>query len=167
MLVALLAARHQRPGAIVAGVAVAALAGSALAAFGGTLIAGLVTLQALTLLVAVALLFAGVAGLIPQKPPKAGLAWGRSAFAGAAVGFFIVEIGDRSQFITAALAARYDSFFLATLGATAGLVAASVPAVLLGPRLAEAVPLRVTRLVVAGLFLLSGLIVAVGALRLT
>src|SRR3546814_4106095 len=54
--------------------------------------------------------------------------------------------GDKTQFITAALAARYDSFALTALGAAAGVTAVSIPAALLGDRLQAAVPLRAIRI---------------------
>ena len=166
LIVAALAARYARPAPILAGVALAALAGSLIAAFGGTLLADLVTVRALTLLVAVALLFAGIAGLIAERAPGAALRWDTGPFVAAFAGFFVVELGDRSQFVTAALAARFDSLALTALGATAGLIATSIPAVLLGDRLATAVPLRGIKTGIACLFLLAGLFTGVVALRL-
>lgn len=165
-LVMALAARFGRPGQILAGVALAALAGSVIAAVAGSLLAGLITIRALTLLVAVALLFAGIAGLIGERAPERALKWTQAPFLAAAIGFFFVEFGDRSQFLTFALAARYDSALLAALGATAGLIAASVPAALLGDQLAKTVPMRGIKTAVACLFVIAGIIVAIQALRL-
>jgi putative Ca2+/H+ antiporter (TMEM165/GDT1 family) len=167
LLVMALAARYGRPGAILAGVAVAALANSLIAAAGGILIHDMITLRAIALLVALALLFAGVGSLISLRPKVSVTGWKTPAFVTAAGGFFIAEFGDKTQFVTGALAAQYASLPLAALGATAGIVVASAPAAVIGPRLGEALPLTAIRIVAACLFLLAGFIVAINALRLT
>ena len=55
------------------------------------------------------------------------------------------EMGDRTQFLTFALAGRFDSAPLAAAGATAGILAACVPAAMLGERLQAVVPVRAIR----------------------
>ncbi|MDB5698911.1 MAG: hypothetical protein JWN69_1715 [Alphaproteobacteria bacterium] len=167
LLVVALALRYGRPASILAGVALAALANSLIAAAGGILIHDMITLRAVSLLVALGLLFAGGSGLISLRPRVSVTGWRTPAFVTAAGSFFVAEFGDRTQFLTGALAAQYDSLALAALGATAGIVAANAPAALLGPRLGELLPLTAIRIVVACLFLLVGFIVAVNALRLT
>jgi putative Ca2+/H+ antiporter (TMEM165/GDT1 family) len=77
------------------------------------------------------------------------------------------ELGDRTQFLTFALAGRFDSVPFAAAGATAGALAACLPALILGERLEKATPLRAIRYAGAVLFLLTGFIVAVQALQLT
>ena len=52
------------------GIAAAALANGLLSAYFGTLVAGYVNFRALTLLIALALLFAGFGMMLPVKPPK-------------------------------------------------------------------------------------------------
>jgi putative Ca2+/H+ antiporter (TMEM165/GDT1 family) len=79
---------------------------------------------------------------------------------------FVLEFGDKTQFLTFTLAARADSLWLAAMGATAGILAAAAPAVLLGDRLGEVLPLRQIRLGASLLFLIVGVIAAAGALRL-
>jgi hypothetical protein len=106
--------------------AVAALANNALAAAGGVLINGMITLRAISLLVAIALIFAGVAGFIRQKDEAdMGSTWKTGPFVTTAACFFLLEFGDKTQFLTAALAAQYDAFALAAAGATAGVVIAN------------------------------------------
>jgi putative Ca2+/H+ antiporter (TMEM165/GDT1 family) len=166
LLLVALAARYGQPGRLLIGVAVAAFAASLLASFGGTLINGTVTLRALSLLVAVALLFAGVAAFIRAKTPDYAATLQGGAVAAAAVGFFLAEFGDRTQFVTFAIAARYDSMLLPAIGATLGIVAASVPAAVLGPELGKLLPVRAIRFAGGGLFLLFGLVVGLNALRL-
>ena len=111
------------------------------------------------------LLFGGVGGLIPRRAPAIG-----SARWPVPVAAFILclagEVGDRTQFLTFALAGRFDSAPLAAAGVTLGIVAAAVPAALLGDQLKSAAPNRAIRYSVAALFLIAGFIVAVKALRL-
>lgn len=166
LLVIALAARFKRPGPILGGVGIAALGGSALAAAGGWLLADLVQFRALGLLTALAFLFAGAGGLFPAKPPPVASDWKTGALVTTAAAFALVELGDKTQFITVALAGRTGAPLLAALGATLGIVAASVPAAVLGPRLARLVPVARIRIGVALSLLLVGLWMAASALRL-
>ena len=167
LLVVALAARYRAPWAILLGIAVAALANALLAGAAGTLVSHLITLRALSLLIGVALVFAGVAGLIPQIDESGmGATWRTGAFVTSATCFFLLEFADKTQFLTFAFAAQYDSMGLAAAGAASGVIAASVPAILLAERLPQRVPLAKLRLGVAIFFLLAGFIVAVNALRL-
>lgn len=166
LLTAALAVRYRRPAPILAGVAVVALANALIAAVGGVVLHDLITLRAIALLVALALLFAGVAGLIRQQRPAMGSTWKLGAFLTAASSFFLAEFGDKTQFITGALAAHYDSLALTVAGATAGVIAANAPAALLGDRFAALMPLAALRRTIACLFLLAAFLVAINALRL-
>jgi putative Ca2+/H+ antiporter (TMEM165/GDT1 family) len=169
LLVIALAARYGRPGQVLAGVAVAAPANALIAAFGGTLVNGIITLRAISLLVAVALLYPGVAGLIPQNTKSdtaMGSTWRTGAFLTTAVCFFLLEFGDKTQFVAFAIAAQFDSLALAAGGAALGVLAANVPAALLGNRAGDVLRLALVRRIAAILFLIAGVIIAVSALRL-
>lgn len=165
LIVALLAARSGRPGLVLAGLFVAAALSAALAAFAGALIGATITIRAMSLMVALALLFAGVAGLFRRGAPSIGSA--RTPVLVAALLLCLAaEMGDRTQFITFAVAGRFDSPALAACGATAAILAVALPAALLGDKLMAVIPLRKIRIAGAILFLLTGFIVAVHALRL-
>ena len=166
LLVVALAVRYRRPLPILAGVAVAASANSLLAAFGGNLVHGHVTLRALSLLVGLAFAFAGVEGLFRPKAKPMAQNWRTGPFVTTAACFFLVEFGDRTQFVTAAISARFDAFALAGCGAAAGILVASAPAALLGDRLAGTLPVRSIRIGAAALFLVTAFFVAINALRL-
>jgi len=166
LLAIALSARYRRPLPILLGIALAAIANSLIGAYAGSLIHDRVPLRALTLLSGLALLFAGAEGLFPAKLKPMGEGWRTGPFVTTAACFFLLEFGDRTQFVTAAIAARFNAFALAGAGAAAGIIIASVPAVLLGPLLAKKVPLRAIRIGAAILFLVSAFIVAINALRL-
>lgn len=165
LLAAMLAATTRRPLAVLAGLLLAALASNIVAALAGVWIADTITIRAMTLMVALALLFAGASGMVRRKPPVRA-APRRLLLFSAFILCLAAELGDRTQFLTFALAGRFDSAPLAAAGATAGIVAAAIPAALLGDRFAAIVPVRAIRYTGAALFLVTGFIVAVKALQL-
>ena len=97
-----------------------------------------------------------------EKPPRYG------AFLTTAIAFFIVEIGDKTQVATIALGARFDNVLAVTLGTTLGMMLANVPAVFLGHKLVDRVPMRTVHVVAAlaflgvGLWLLAATWLAIG-----
>jgi putative Ca2+/H+ antiporter (TMEM165/GDT1 family) len=78
------------------------------------------------------------------------------AFGATLVAFFLVEMGDRTQVATVALAARYASVAAVVAGTTLGMLLANVPAVVLGERLLRRVPLKAVRLSSAAIFAVLG-----------
>lgn len=165
LLVIALVARYGRPGAIAVGVATGALANAAISATAGALIHDMILLRAVSLLLALALLYAGIAGLVRVRTPDLP-GWKLPLAPATAIAFFLAEFGDRTQFLTFALSAQYDAPAFAAAGATAGIVAASLPALALGGRTEKHLPLRAIRIGSAACFLIIGSIVAINALRL-
>lgn len=166
LLVIALAAHYRRPGTILIALLAAALANSLIAALGGTLVHDMITLRAISLLLAVALLYAGIIGLMTPRHIDVPH-WKAPVFLVAAISLFAAEFGDKTQFLTFALAAKFDSLSLAALGATGGVVAANIPAVILGERLGKMMPLKAIRITAAAIFILLGFILAMSSLRLT
>lgn len=164
LIVAMLAAGTRKPLQVLAGLLLAALASNVVAALAGVFIAGTITIRAMTLMTALALLFAAGSVLIPRRRPVPIPA--RVPVLSALILCLAAEMGDRTQFLAFALAGRFDSAPLAAAGATAGILAACVPAAMLGERLQAVVPVRAIRWGVAALFLAVGFIVAMMALRL-
>lgn len=78
-------------------------------------------------------------------------------FVTAFVAFFLAEMGDKTQFATIALAARFDQLLPVILGTTAGMMLANVPAVWMGAKLAQKIPMNAVRLVAASLFIVVGI----------
>lgn len=165
LVTAMLTGTTQRPLLVFAGLFVALAVSNTIAAIAGIYVGHLINPRAATLLTALALLFAGGSGLIRRRPPKPATA--KLPLLTAFILCLAAEMGDRTQFLTFALAGRYDSAPFAAAGATAGALAACLPALLLGEELQTATPFRVLRYVGAALFLIAGFIVAVQALRLT
>ncbi len=157
--------RTQRPLLVFAGLFLALAASNIIAAIAGIYIGQTINVRAQTLLLALALLFAGASGLIRRGPPKPATV--KMPLLATFILCLATELGDRTQFLTFALAGRFDSGPLAAAGATAGALAACLPALFLGERLQTATPMRAIRYAGAALFLLAGFIVAVQALQLT
>ncbi len=77
------------------------------------------------------------------------------------IAFFLVEMGDKTQLATVALAARYDALVAVVLGTTLGMMIANVPAVWIGAALAERLNMKWMRRIAAALFVLLGVLVLV------
>jgi putative Ca2+/H+ antiporter (TMEM165/GDT1 family) len=80
------------------------------------------------------------------------------AFVTAFVAFFLAEMGDKTQFATVALAARFDALAQVIVGTTLGMMFANVPAVWIGDRLAQQIPMKAVRILAATLFILVGML---------
>ena len=75
------------------------------------------------------------------------------------VAFFMAEMGDKTQIATVALAARYTGQIVAVvLGTTFGMMLANVPAVFLGEKIAQKVPMRLVHGVAAAIFAVLGVL---------
>ena len=79
------------------------------------------------------------------------------AFVATLVSFFLVEIGDKTQLATVALAARFNALVLVTAGTTFGMLLANTPVVLFGDAIARRLPIKIVRAVAALLFRALGL----------
>ena len=156
LLAFVLAAKLKRKGAIVLGILVATLANHFLAGWIGTWLATLVTPATLRWIVALAFFAFGLWALVPDKLEAEREYSGRSVFVTTLVAFFFVEMGDKTQLATVALAARFDSLPAVVAGTTLGMMIANVPAVWLGEVLAQRVNMKVMRWIAAALFIALG-----------
>jgi len=163
-LAARLGDRFDRHWTSVAGLVIALVGINAIAAAGATLIAPMLTPNASALLLALALISAGGAALFAPKPPAETFRGG--AFIASLAALLALGIGDRTQFITFALAVRTPIPALAAIGSTLGGLVILVPAMLAGERAYRGLPNRAIRLPIAALLLIVGAIVGLGALRL-
>ena len=159
LLAVMLASRYQKPVPILLGILAATLANHALAALAGFFLSSL--LSATWFKYAIAVSFVAMAGwaLIPDKAddddkPRPA-PWG--VFAATAVSFFIVEMGDKTQIATAALAARFHNVALVAAGTTTGMMLANIPAVLFGGAVTRILPIRTLQIAAAVLYLALGL----------
>ena len=159
LLAIVLAARLRAPWQIIAGILAATIANHALAALVGREVAGL--LEAPWFRIAVALGFIAMAAwtLVPDTFDEGDGAVRQrgGAFLTTLVAFFFVEMGDKTQIATIALAAHYRAVLIVAAGTTLGMMIANVPAVFLGEALVKRVSLKATRIAAAALFFILGL----------
>jgi putative Ca2+/H+ antiporter (TMEM165/GDT1 family) len=157
LLAIVLATRFRRPSPIIAGIFVATIANHFLAALVGDQAAHFLTGEWFRYLVAASFIVMAGWTLVPDKledeepkPSRFG------AFLTTVPAFFLVEMGDKTQVATIALAARFHTVVPVMAGTTVGMLIANVPAVLLGHEVIKRVPLKTVRLVAALLFLAIG-----------
>ncbi|GAA0336666.1 hypothetical protein GCM10009087_53910 [Sphingomonas oligophenolica] len=165
-LTAILSTRFARPGAVIAGTAIALAAINAIGAIGGAIIGPRITPNAQSLLLALALLSAGGSALFPIKPPDRLSGWRIGALLTSLSGVAILGLGDRTQFLTAALAARSPAPALAAVGATLGALVVNIAAILAGEGARKRLPLAAVRITIGILFLITGALFGLSALRL-
>jgi putative Ca2+/H+ antiporter (TMEM165/GDT1 family) len=158
-LAILLAARFRKPMPIIAGIFCATLANHLVAALIGVSLGDFLSGPALRWVLGISFLAMAAWTLVPDKAdglPSVRDHWG--VFGATIVAFFLVEIGDKTQIATMALAARFHSIGLVAIGTTTGLLAADVPAVFLGEYAAEKLPLRLMRFAAALIFAAFGVL---------
>ncbi len=157
LLALLLAARFRAPWPIVAGILVATLANHALASAVGAWIVQVIGPDAMRWILGLSFLAMAAWTLIPdsapddpQGPPRHGV------FLATVIAFFLVEMGDKTQIATVALAAQFHSMLWVVLGTTLGMMLANVPVVFAGEALIRRVPMNVVRYVAAATFAALG-----------
>jgi putative Ca2+/H+ antiporter (TMEM165/GDT1 family) len=156
-----LAARLKKRVPIVLGILFATLANHFLAGYVGAWLATLVAPGTLRWIVAISFFAFGAWALVPDKLEGERDLRGAGVFLTTLVAFFLVEMGDKTQLATIALAARYESLVLVVLGTTLGMMVANVPAVWIGAALAHRVNMKALRWVAAGLFVVLGILTLV------
>src|SRR6202158_2513316 len=154
LLAIVLAARFRQPIPIILGILAATLINHSLAALLGSLAGDLLSEDVLRLVLVISFLAMAVWALLPDRLGRAPQTVNRlGAFGATLVSFFLIEMGDKTQIATMALAARFHSVVLVTAGTTLGMMIADVPAVYLGDIAAHKLPLRLMRIVAALIFL--------------
>lgn len=163
LLALVLAARYRKPVPIILEILVATIANHAIAGVVGAWIASALGEELLRWILGVSFIAMAAWMLIPdkldddeQKPARYGV------FVTTLVAFFLVEMGDKTQIATVALAAHYSSLIAVVVGTTLGMMIANVPAVYLGEVAAQKLPMRIVHSVVAFVFVVLGVVILVG-----
>ena len=107
--------------------------------------------------------FLAMAGwmLIPDKLDEGEIVMPKrqmGVFATTVFAFFLAEMGDKTQVVTIALAARFHDFLPVVAGTTLGMMLANAPVVWLGDKLVKRVPIRLVHVVSAVVFLVLGVL---------
>ncbi len=165
LLALVLAAKYRKPVPIILGILVATLVNHALAGAAGAWISAWVGPDAMRWILGLSFIAMAAWTLVPDQydeddgqaaAPRFGV------FGTTLVAFFLLEMGDKTQIATVALAARYDSLIGVVAGTTLGMMLANVPAVLLGEVAAKKLPMHIVHRIAAAIFLVLGVSVLLG-----
>lgn len=164
----ILAAKFRKPWPIILGILVATLFNHGLAGAVGTWITSLMSPQVLRWVLGLSFLAMAAWTLIPDKFDEEEAKFARyGVFGTTLVAFFLAEMGDKTQVATVALAAQFHAqtlgYWAVILGTTFGMMIANVPAVLLGDRIADKMPVRVVHAIAAAIFAILGVATLLGA----
>jgi len=164
LIVIYLSARFRRPAAVLSGLVVGAALNAGLAVAGGALLQRLLGPAVLEWIVAAGFIAIGLWILLraeDEDDDEAAAASSRhGAFLTTLALFFVMEMGDKTQLATVALAAGLPEPRLVFAGATLGLIAANLPALWLGHRYASRIPRRLLNRLSGALFVLIGIVLA-------
>ena len=163
LLALALAAKYRKPWPIILGILFATLANHFLAGAVGTWLTHALGPDVMRWALGLSFVAMALWMLVPDKLDDASAKATRfGVFGTTLIAFFLVEMGDKTQIATIALAAHYDALVAVVAGTTIGMLLANVPAVVLGKIAAEKLPKRVMNAVAAVIFLLLGLAVLFG-----
>ena len=161
LLALLLAARFQKPVPIILAILAATLINHGISALLGQWITEVVNPFWLVWILAIGFIAMAFWMLIPDELEDETASinqWQKFGVFGATfILFFLAEIGDKTQIATVGLAAKYDSVVLVTLGTTLGMLIANIPAVLVGDKFANRLPIALIHKISALIFLIFGI----------
>ena len=164
LLAFILAAKFRKPVPIVLGILVATLANHGFAGAVGSWITTLMGSETLRWVLGIS--FIAMAGwtLIPDKFDEEDAKLARfGVFTTTLIAFFLAEIGDKTQVATIALAAQYQSLVAVVAGTTLGMMVANVPAVIMGDKIADKMPVKLIHRIAAAIFAILGVATLLGA----
>ena len=165
LLAFILAARFKKPLPIIAGILVATLVNHGLAGALGAWITTSVSPELLRWVLGISFIGMAVWTMIPDKieEEETRVATRFGIFGATLITFFLAEMGDKTQLATVALAAHYGAPLMVVIGTTLGMLIADVPAVFVGDKLANKIPMKLVHSIAAAIFALLGVATLLGA----
>lgn len=165
LLAFLLAARFKKPIPIILGILVATLVNHGLAGALGAFITRSLSPEVLRWVLGLSFIGMAIWTLIPDKIEEEETTIARrfGVFGATLITFFLAEMGDKTQIATVAMAAHYALPLTVVAGTTLGMLIADVPAVFIGNRLADRIPMKLVHGIAAAIFALLGLATLLGA----
>lgn len=161
LLSLMLAARYPKQAlAIIGGILVATIANHACAALLGHWLMTLMSPDLLKWILGLGFLGIGLWLLVPDQIDDAGSSKvvdrAFQVFTLTVGLFFLAEMGDKTQIATIALGAKYSDVFSVTVGTTIGMMLANAPAVWIGQKFTQRMPIRWVHGVAAVTFIAIG-----------
>jgi putative Ca2+/H+ antiporter (TMEM165/GDT1 family) len=168
LLAFILAARFKKPVPIILGILLATLVNHGLAGALGAWITSVVSPDAMRWVLGLSFIAMAIWTLIPDKieEEETQVAQKLGVFGATLVTFFLAEMGDKTQIATVALAAHYGAPLLVVIGTTLGMLIADVPAVFVGNKFADKIPMKLVHSIAAGIFAIMGVLTLLKAEKL-
>lgn len=165
LLAFILAARFKKPWPIVAGILCATIVNHGLAGALGAWITSAISPGTLRWVLGASFIGMAVWTLIPDKieEEETQVAKRFGVFGATLLTFFLAEMGDKTQIATVAMAAHYSNPLLVVAGTTLGMLIADVPAVFIGDKLANRIPMKLVHSIAAAIFAALGAATLLGA----
>ena len=165
LLAFILAARFKKPLPIILGILVATIVNHGLAGALGAWITASISPEILRWVLGASFIAMAIWTLIPDKieEEETQIAKRLGVFGATLVTFFLAEMGDKTQIATVAMAAHYATPLLVVIGTTLGMLIADVPAVFVGDKLANRIPMKLVHSIAAAIFALLGGATLLGA----
>jgi putative Ca2+/H+ antiporter (TMEM165/GDT1 family) len=160
LLAFILAARFKKPAPIILGILCATLVNHGLAGALGAWITSLLSPDVMRWILGLSFIGMAIWTLIPDKieEEETQIAKHMGVFGATLVTFFLAEMGDKTQLATIALAAHYATPVPVIAGTTLGMLLADVPAVFVGNKFAEKIPMKLVHRIAAAIFAVMGLL---------
>ena len=167
LLAFILAARFKKPVPIILGILLATIVNHGLAGALGAWITAAVSPEVLRWVLGLSFVGMALWTLVPDKieEEETRIAGKFGVFGATLVTFFLAEMGDKTQIATVAMAAHYATPLLVVIGTTLGMLIADVPAVFIGDKLANRIPMKLVHSIAAAIFALLGVATLLGAGR--
>ena len=168
LLAFILAARFKKPVPVILGILLATLVNHGLAGVLGAWITSVVSPDAMRWVLGLSFIAMAIWTLIPDKieEEETQIAKRFGVFGATLVTFFLAEMGDKTQIATVALAAHYGAPLLVVIGTTLGMLIADVPAVFVGNKFAEKIPMKLVHTIAAAIFAIMGVLTLLKAEKL-
>ena len=160
LLAFILAARFKKPVPIILGILCATLVNHGLAGALGAWITSLLSPDVMRWILGLSFIGMAIWTLIPDKieEEETQIAKHMGVFGATLVTFFLAEMGDKTQLAAIALAAHYATPVPVIAGTTLGMLLADVPAVFVGNKFAEKIPMKLVHRIAAAIFAVMGLL---------
>ncbi len=165
LLAFLLAARFKKPVPIILGILAATVVNHGLAGALGAWITHSISPDILRWVLGASFIGMAIWTMIPDKieDEETQVAKRFGVFGATLITFFLAEMGDKTQIATIAMAAHYADPLLVVIGTTLGMLIADVPAVFVGDKLANKIPMKLVHSVAAAVFAVLGIATLLGA----
>ena len=165
LLAFILAARFKKPVPIILGILVATIVNHGLAGALGAWITTAVSPEILRWVLGLSFIGMAIWTMIPDKieEEETKVAKKLGVFGATLITFFLAEMGDKTQIATVAMAVHYAAPVMVVIGTTLGMLIADVPAVFVGDKLANKIPMKLVHSIAATIFALLGVATLFGA----